>query len=441
MQREIRKKVIKWVSLLAVVVVSGTMIQPNTVRGSQYDSKIQDAKDAKAELEKKKAELKNKLASLEAAKSNVVDYIEKLDKELAELQDQIDELELEIKTVEDELEQTKKELEKAKETEANQYATMKKRIQYMYENQNTSFLDVLLSSDSIADFLNQVEYVEQITEYDNSLLAEYKATKEKVEQMEAALSDSLEEKNALNEEMSANQDALEKLMSDKQTELKKYEKKIDSAETKNSDYEAQIAAQEQEIEDLLLEQQKAIIAEEKRKAEEEKKRKEEEERKKREEEEKKQQAANSSSSSSSGSSGSSNTSTSASGFTWPVPSSSYISCGFGYRDAPTAGASTYHQGIDIGAPTGATIVAAKGGTVVKASYSVGSGNYVMINHGDGVFTIYMHCSKLLVSQGQTVSRGQSIALVGSTGISTGPHLHFGVSVNGSYVDPRKYVNP
>ena len=128
-------------------------------------------------------------------------------------------------------------------------------------------------------------------------------------------------------------------------------------------------------------------------------------------------------------------------FIWPCPSSSRITSGFGGRESPTEGASSNHQGIDIGAPTGSNIVAAADGTVTISTYSYSAGNYIMLNHGGGVSTVYMHCSQLLVSAGDTVKQGQVIAKVGSTGYSTGPHLHFGVRLNGSYVNPAKYVSP
>lgn len=103
------------------------------------------------------------------------------------------------------------------------------------------------------------------------------------------------------------------------------------------------------------------------------------------------------------------------------------------------GASSYHQGIDIGASKGSPIYAAAGGTVTEAGYNSSRGNYVVISHGSGVSTVYMHCSALYVSAGDSVSQGETIAAVGSTGISTGPHLHFGVIEDGSYVNPRNYV--
>ena len=128
-------------------------------------------------------------------------------------------------------------------------------------------------------------------------------------------------------------------------------------------------------------------------------------------------------------------------FIWPCPASSRITSSFGSRSSPTEGASTDHKGIDIGAATGSNILAAASGEVTIATYSYSAGNYIMINHGGGVYTVYMHCSQLLASVGDQVSQGQVIAKVGSTGYSTGPHLHFGIRVNGSYVNPASYVSP
>ena len=128
-------------------------------------------------------------------------------------------------------------------------------------------------------------------------------------------------------------------------------------------------------------------------------------------------------------------------FTWPLPASSRITSNFGGRSSPTEGASSNHQGIDVGAPEGSTIKAAASGTVVISTYSKSAGNYVMINHGGGVYTVYMHMSSIAVSAGQSVGMGDTIGYVGSTGYSTGPHLHFGVRVGGSYVNPLNYVSP
>jgi murein DD-endopeptidase MepM/ murein hydrolase activator NlpD len=126
-------------------------------------------------------------------------------------------------------------------------------------------------------------------------------------------------------------------------------------------------------------------------------------------------------------------------FSWPCPSSTTISSEYGNRMHPVLGVYKFHNGIDIAASTGSAIVAAYKGTVVGAGYNSSMGNYVMIDHGDGLYTIYMHASALYVSTGQNVAKGDTIAAVGSTGRSTGPHLHFGVRLNGSYVNPHSYV--
>ena len=127
-------------------------------------------------------------------------------------------------------------------------------------------------------------------------------------------------------------------------------------------------------------------------------------------------------------------------FTWPTPDCGLITSYFGYRDQPTAGASTAHSGIDIGAMTGTTIVASAGGTVTEAGYNQWNGNYVYISHGDGLKTVYAHCSALYVHAGDEVAMGDKIAAVGSTGISTGSHLHFTIYLDGVAVDPLFYVS-
>lgn len=127
-----------------------------------------------------------------------------------------------------------------------------------------------------------------------------------------------------------------------------------------------------------------------------------------------------------------------SGFTWPVEPLSKISSYFGNRAAPTHGASTYHKGVDIAVPTGTNVRSALSGIVEFAGYSSSAGNYIKVNNGNGVVTQYMHLSKLGVAKGQSVQQGAVIGLSGNTGRSTGPHLHFGILVNGKAVDPLSY---
>ncbi|WP_455715841.1 murein hydrolase activator EnvC family protein [Anaerosporobacter sp.] len=410
-----------------------------------FASEINDAKSQKSDLEKKKEETEAKIKELEKEKGNIVSYIEKMDVQLNDLNEEITDLNQQIEEANVDLDETKKNLKEAKKTEKNQYETMKKRIKYMYENGNTNYIEIILGSADMSDMLNRAEYIEKIMQYDRTMLSNYQETKKQIELTKKDIENKIVELEELTEEVNYEKQTVEDLVDKKSEELAKYNANIQQSESMVSNYSNAIAEQEALIEKLLEEERKRIEEEEKRK-------KEEEERRRKEEEEKKKQeqsnnSGNSSNNNSSGNSSNSNSSNSNSsnsntqgGFTWPVPASKKITSYFGYRGQPTSGASTYHQGIDIGAPTGTSIVAAQSGTVVTASYSAGAGNYIMINHGNSVYTVYMHCSQLLVSVGQTVSRGEQIALVGSTGISTGPHLHFGVSVNGSYKDPLNYVN-
>ena len=247
--------------------------------------------------------------------------------------------------------------------------------------------------------------------------------KQKVADAKTKLEEKRAELSVLKEDLGYQKNTVTKLSDDKNAELVKYQEKIDLADEEAKAFQKQIDEQEELIEKLLEEERRRIEEEERKKREEERKR----------QEALKQQNANNSSSSSSTSS------TSSKGFVWPLSISGRITSTFGYRNRPTAGASTYHKGIDVGASTGTPILATASGKVVTATYSSSAGYYVMLYHGNSTYSVYMHCSSLNVRVGQQVSKGQKIAAVGSTGISTGPHLHFGISVNGQYVNPLNYV--
>ena len=372
-------------------------------------SGLSDAKSKKTALEAEKKKTEQELKNLEGLKSDTTAYVKKLDSSLESIGNELSKLGDDIDAKEKQIDTTKQELSEAKETEKSQYESMKLRIKYMYEKGDSTYVDLLMESGSLSELLSKAEYITKISSYDRQKLDEYAATKEKIAEKEKSLESEHAELLMLQDETEAKQASVEKLLAAKQTELQNYETKIASAEGQISEYAKSIEA---EI-----------------------KRKEEEARKKAEEEKKKAAAANKAAQTYK------TVSLGDISFTWPCPASGRITSGFGGRKSPTKGASSNHQGIDISAPTGTSIVAAAAGEVVIATYSSSAGNYVMISHGGGVYSVYMHASSLLVSQGQSVKKGQTIAKVGSTGYSTGSHLHFGVRVNGSYVNPTKYVSP
>lgn len=400
-----------------IAVMSLAALLVATISIPAMATSIQDAKNKKSSLEKEKKKIEQTIKDLEKEKGDITAYIAKLDKELNTLNDKIEKLEKDIGVVKKDLKKTKAELKEAKETEENQYITMKKRIKYMYENGSSDYIEVLLSSDDMSDLLNRTEYITKISEYDGEMLDRYQETKRKVEKKEAELKSSLEALNNLNEEIELEKDGVTKLINEKNKELSSYEAKIDESSEKADEYTEKIKIQEDVIDELIEAQLRAA----------------EEAARRAEEERQKNEAGNG------GSAGSGNVS--ASGFMWPSDSSRRITSTFGYRKSPTAGASSYHQGIDIGAAAGSNVLAAADGTVTVATYQWAAGNYIMISHPNGISTVYMHNSKLLVSVGQTVKKGDVIAKVGSTGVSTGPHIHFGVRVNGAYVNPLNYVSP
>lgn len=403
--------------LAAALSVALILATPLSAQATK--SGLSDAKSKKTALEAEKKKTEQELKNLEGLKSDTTAYVKKLDSSLESIGNELSKLNDDIDAKEKQIDTTKQELSEAKETENSQYESMKLRIKYMYEKGDSTYVDLLMEAGSLSELLSKAEYITKISSYDRQKLDEYAATKEKIAEKEKALEGEHAELLTLQDETEAKQASVEKLLAAKQTELRNYETKIASAEGQISEYAKSIEAQENQI--------KSIEAEIKRK--------EEEARKKAEEEKKKAAAANKAAQTYK------TVSLGDISFTWPCPASGRITSGFGSRKSPTKGASSNHQGIDISAPTGTSIVAAAAGEVVIATYSSSAGNYVMISHGGGVYTVYMHASSLLVSQGQSVKKGQTIAKVGSTGYSTGSHLHFGVRVNGSYVNPTKYVSP
>lgn len=437
--------------LLAVALVLGVAlpaVSAMQVRATEIDS----AKEEKSRLENRKREAEQALQELEAKKSDIVEYIKALDQKQKELEAEIEKLNGEIAAAEELLGQTRDELEQAKETVAEQYDTMKRRIKYMYENGSSDYLEVFLGADDIVDLLNQAEYVAKIAEYDNELLERYKESQALVEQKEIQIEEQLAELAILSEELQVEKETNEKLAADKQKQVEEYNSMIAQTDEQVTQYQVAIEEQDEEI-DRLIEEQK-------RKEEEERRRKEEEERRRKEEEERKrqEQAQQNNSGQGSGGQGSggqgsggqgsgSNANANANGqallnggLIWPMPASTRITSPFGGREEVMSGSGTFHSGVDIGAAYGSNIIAAAAGTVVAAEYNWSMGNYVLISHGSNIYTVYMHSSQLLVSAGDYVNQGAVIALVGSTGLSTGPHLHFGLKINGNYVNPLNYVS-
>ena len=339
------------------------------------------------ETQKKAEELEKKKKDAEKEKQSLQKQLESIVSEMEETKTKIEEKETEISAKEEELIQ-------AKVDENDQYESMKKRIKYMYENGNTQFVEILCESKSIGEFLNNAEYITTISEYDRTMLVEFQAVVKDVEEQEAALQAEYDELETMQNDLITKQDSVTELMESKDAEIEQISSDLGDTKDKLSELQAAAAAAER-----------------------------------------KQQEKNSGYSNNAGASVITGNGT----FTHPCPGYTYISSEFGYREQPIAGASTNHKGMDFAAPAGTPIYAAASGTVTSASYSGNAGNMIVINHGNGLQTYYMHCNSMYVRAGQTVSKGQNIGAVGSTGNSSGPHLHFQVMQNGTPVNPRNYL--
>lgn len=392
------------------------------------ESNLSEAQQEKKTLENDLQKAKELIDSLKGSKEDIQSEVEKLDKQLNEISGKVKELESQLSKKRQEIADTESALNKAKEQEKKQYRNMKKRIQFMYENGQTSYVEMLLSADSFTDFLNAVEYITQISQYDRKMLKEYQNMQVTIADTQKTLETDYASLQSLQAKVQEEKQAVAALESAKKGELNDVADDLTDAQTVAKAYEAEIQAQNEVIAQIQAAQKRAA---EQQAAQQQAQAAEENQGATDAAGENQNTAQNTTPSGNGQSTGS---------MMWPCPSSKRVTSDYGPRTTPTNGASSNHKGIDIGAAYGADIVAADGGTVLVATYSSSGGNYVIIDHGGGLCTVYMHASSLTVSAGQTVSKGQVIAKVGSTGISTGNHLHFGVTLNGVYVSPWGYVS-
>ncbi|MBD5546215.1 MAG: peptidoglycan DD-metalloendopeptidase family protein [Lachnospiraceae bacterium] len=363
------------------------------------EEEISRAKEEKKTLQSGLTNVKELKKELENSKADLASYVAELDADLSDIQAKIDELKTLIEEKERQIAEKTEELEEALEVQQAQYEAMKSRIKFMYEKGDMLYLEIVFVADSFGEMLNKADYIEMLSSYDRKMLDEYVAYAEYVALCKEGLE---EEKDVLNEAKAAVEEeeaALNELIATKEQEIYKVNSDIQSKEAAIQEYEAEIAAQNDTIAAL-----EAAVAEERKKLAEEQGRKYD-----------------------------------GGIFAWPAPSYTRISDEYGYRIHPILGVQQFHNGVDMAAPGGSPILAAYDGKVVAAAYSSSMGNYIMIDHGDNLYTIYMHASALYVSKGAEVSKGDKIAAVGSTGRSTGNHLHFSVRLNGNYVSPWNYL--
>lgn len=377
--------------ILSLFLVLSTAVATITSINSVCAASASQIKQQIAEYEKKQQQIENKINNLEDSKAEYVDIQSALEEKIGNLQDQIDlynsriyEIQCKIDSNKIKIKEKEQEVEDAKEQ-------LKQRLRAIYVAGSYSELAVLLSAEDYGDFLARTELMRGVTEHDTALMENLNEEIKEIDRLNEENKSIMAENKELKAGVVAKQEQLDREYSEAQAKLDSISANQNELQSDADDIQAEIKEKEAELAEIVSAINKAQA--------------------------------------------SSNRVYSGNGFAWPFQSSYYISCSYGQQSY------RFHTGVDItcGGAYGKPIYAADDGTVISAVWSNRSyGNHISIDHGSGIATLYAHCSSLLVSSGQTVKKGQLIAYCGSTGNSTGPHLHFEVRVNGKPTNPMSY---
>ena len=419
-------------------------------------SAAKSSKDIKEEINALKGDRTAIWAELEALESeqdatweSIEELVEQkgnIDQQIALLYEEIDNISSQIRSYTELIAANQEELDAAEAKLEALNEKNKERIQAMEEEGTVSYWSVLFKAKSFTDLIDRLNMMEEIHRADQKRMSELSEAAQAVAEARTALETekvALEESRAELKESEAVLDAKRAEADELLNELNADKRALDALEEEWEAEEAKISA---EIAAAEVEYTKALKAEEeaRRKAEEERKRREEEERKKQEEANKKPVSGGSNNGGSNNGGGSNDGGSSGgsfvSGESWARPCSwRKLTSPYGYRIHPTTGQYKFHNGVDLANDQGTPIYAARSGKVTVATYGGTYGNYVTINHGDGYSSLYAHMTRYVVHKGDTVKKGQLIGYMGSTGRSTGPHLHFSIFYNGSSVNPMNYI--
>ncbi|MGI6488899.1 MAG: peptidoglycan DD-metalloendopeptidase family protein [Syntrophomonadaceae bacterium] len=367
--------------LLAMVFMVGLLVP---AYAGQLDDKRQELNQVEREIQKQRS----KINQARKKEKDISKDLAILDRGMETTRGEINRLESQVKAVEGDIRLTEKDIQRAEKELAEQTEYLSERLVTVYEDGEISYLEVLFSSADIADFLTRYDLLREIVQQDIELIAAIEKERNQLDEIKQGLQvkksrlistqeAKKSQENYLGEQADQKNKALKAIKNDRQA----YEKALRELEQTSK-----------ELERIIRSMQKPDSAYQ-----------------------------------------------GTGVFCWPAPSSRRITSDYGMRYHPILKKHKLHTGMDIGAGKGSKVVAADGGTVLKTGGMGGYGNTIIIDHGGGISTLYAHLSKISVSPGQKVERGGKIGEVGSTGWSTGPHLHFEVRESGNPVNPNKYI--
>lgn len=430
----------KFVSVLAGIMAAVMLLslilsliptRASAASSSEIKKQIAALKEDKKALQEQMKEVKADYQENEDEIADMVNQKNVIDQEIGLLHEQIENINSQLAAYSLLIADKQDELDLAETRLAELNEKNKERIRAMEEDGSISYWSVLFKANNFSDLLDRLNMIEEIAAADQRRLQEMSEAAEVVAEAQQTLNDEKAELEVAREELDAAQITLDEKRAEADkllTELveKGYELTAlyEEYEQDESDLMDEIAQKEKEYNEAKRAEWLAYMATYTTVP---------------------PATTAPKPSGGSGGSGSSGGNSSGGGGTtssskWLVPCSYVkLTSPFGHRDAPTAGASTYHQGVDLAGPEGTPIYASRTGVVTTATFGKSAGYYVSINHGDGYSSIYMHMTRYVVKKGQAVSAGQLIGYMGSTGVSTGSHLHFGISYNGAYVNPANYM--
>ena len=392
-------------------VYAGVDAQASTSKEIQQE--IDELNGQKSEIQGRMNEIQSEIDSLDYEKANTLEKKEILDKKNLLAQEELDVIQEQIDITDGLMDSMRQDLEDARQEEEYQKELWMSRLRAMEESSNVGYMEVLFDATSFSDLLTRLDMVNEVMDYDEALEAQYIASRQRVETLEAQAEVMFKENEARRTEQEAKKAQLE-------ADIEAACGLIASMEQDTADYEA-VLAQEAETQaqlESLITQKEKELSEAKAK------------------EEAARLAALAAQQAAMGAAAPAVTVSGSSWMMWPSYTK-YLTSRFGPRYLSLYGYTRNHNGVDVGASYGSAIWAAAGGTVIHAGWNGGYGNCVIVNHGNGYTTVYGHMSRVAVSYGQTVSMGSVLGYVGSTGNSTGPHLHFEIRASAT----AQAINP
>ena len=375
--------------IVLIILICFATIYTNTYADNETENNTVDLQTQRSDLQNQLNEANGQLNDVQSNLSENLQQVEKLDDRIETAQQELAEQESKITELKESIEEIETQLNSVTEKYNKQVELFKKRMVAIYMAGETQYLDVLLKSSSLSDFISSYYLISQLTEIDENLLNDLESKKktmdlsrQKLENEKKELATIIENQTRTTRTLQNTKKMRENFIAKLSDDEKNLQAKIDEINKQYEEVNQQILALAQNGIDT------AYIGGE---------------------------------------------------LAWPVPGYTRITSKYAMRVHPITGQYKLHTGVDIGAPLGANFVAANDGVVVKAGLNAAYGNMVIIDHGGGISTLYAHGSEILVEVGQTVKRGDPILKVGSTGYSTGPHAHFEVRINGVTTDPLPYI--